>query len=93
MAKSVKQEWAITTWEEKSGSGIEWNPIGEAISGIMIDAYGRQYRAINYVNAMPTQRRPYKTETDETTGITYVMYDSDANGAVPVIRITEEEGE
>lgn len=89
MAKSVKQEWAITTWAAKSGSGIVWNPVGEAISGVIIDAYGRQYRADSYVDST-VPRRPYKMEADDSTGITYLMYDTDTNGAVPVIRITEE---
>lgn len=89
MAVTVKQEWALTTWEGKSSENVVWTPIGNAIDNIVIDGFGRKSGTNFYGSDAP--RRPYKTETDEEAGTTYVMYDDDTEGAVPVIRITEEE--
>ena len=82
----VKQEWAMTTWAEK-GDAVNWAPVGRAINNTVIDAYGRLYGTNYYGSSVP--RRPYKTDTAD--GVTYIMYDDDTEGAVPVIRLTEEE--
>jgi len=81
----VKQEWTMTTWSGK-GDAADWTPIGRAINNTVIDAYGRLYGTNHYGSCVP--RRPYKTDT--ASGVTYIMYDDDTAGAVPVIRITEE---
>lgn len=91
-AVTVKQEWALTTWSGKAGESVVWVPAGNVIGHVMIDGYGRIYGTQDYGSTAP--RRPYKTETDEATGVTYVMYEDDTGRAsVPVIRITEETGE
>ena len=81
----VKQEWAICHWQDKETA--IYVPICQPINEKIIDAYGRYVYNPSY--SSPTPRRPYKTDTAD--GVTYVMYDDDAAGAVPVIRITEEE--
>ena len=88
-AVTVKQEWALTTWDDKAGDGVVWAPVGNAIDNVVIDGYGRKSGSTDYRSGVP--RRPYKTATDESTGITYVMYEDDTGKtSVPVIRITEE---
>ena len=88
-AVTVKQEWAMTTWAEKDGEGVVWAPVGNAIGNEVIDGNGRKYGSNHYGSAVP--RRPYKTEADDSTGITYIMYEDDTGKtSVPVIRITEE---
>ena len=79
-----KTEWAITTWANREGA--TYAPIDRAINDITIDAYGRKSGTFGYMD--PAPRRPVKMEAGETTA--YVMYDYDSDGAVPVIRITEE---
>lgn len=74
----------MTSWAEK-GNATGWAPIGNAIDNVVIDAYGRKSGSNQYGSSIP--RRPYKTDTAD--GVTYVMYDDDTGGAVPVIRITE----
>ena len=77
------QEWAFSTWDNRESA--TYVAIDQPINGVVIDAFGRVRPELNQQASL--QRRPYKMETGDT--VSYVMYDSDANGAVPIIRITE----
>lgn len=77
------QEWALTTWANKASA--TYVPINKSINNRFIDAYGRLQSDLNpIIENRP--RRPYKMDDGSPS---YVMYDDDANGSVPVIRITE----
>ena len=77
------QEWTFSTWANRASA--TYVPIDQPINGVVIDAYGRVRPELQQQAALA--RRPYKMESGDT--VSYVMYDSDANGAVPIIRITE----
>lgn len=77
------QEWTLAKWADRASAsyvGIDRN-----INNITIDAYGRKSGTADYKSCCP--RRPVKTEAGETA--TYVMYDDDTAGPVPIIRISE----
>ena len=77
--------WTVDTWENRASAA--YTPVNTHINNVVIDAYGRRSDSPTFGRCSP--RRPYKTE--ETDEATYLMYDDDTNGAVPIIRITEEE--
>lgn len=77
-------EWALARWEDRTTASFV--PVNSHIDNRVIDAYGRLNGSVDYGWNIP--RRPYKLESGSTS---YVMYDSDAEGPVPIIRISEEE--
>lgn len=82
---SIKQEWTICHWQNKETA--IYVPICQSINEKIIDSYGRYVENSSY--SSPAPRRPYKM--DIVDGTTYIMYDDDTAGAVPVIRIIEED--
>ena len=77
--------WTIAVWDERESA--EYRPIDRHIGNIVIDAWGRRSDATDYGCTAP--RRPVKMESSED-GPSFVMYDSDEDGPVPIIRIDEE---
>ena len=80
----LKTEWTIATWANRASAA--YVAIDKHISNIIVDAYGRKCGTNGYASGTP--RRPVKMEEGNPA---YVMYDSDDEGAVPIIRISEEE--
>ena len=76
--------WTIAQWSERTTA--EFRPVNTHIGNVVIDAYGRRSDQANYLEAIP--RRPYKVEEGDTAS--YVMYEDDTAGPVPIIRIVEE---
>ena len=79
----IKTEWALTTWANRATAN--YVPIDKAIGYVVIDAFGRKQSAAGYNSGAP--RRTVKQESGP---VAYAVYDSDAAGPVPVIRMTEE---
>ena len=78
-------EWALARWEDRTTAS--YTPANNHIDNRVIDADGRRNGTADYGRNIP--RRPYKLEIGSPS---YVMYDSDAEGPVPIIRISEEGG-
>lgn len=78
----LKTEWTLSTWANRASA--TYVGIDRHIGNVTIDAYGRRSGTNNF--GSPAPRRPVKMEEGTTA---YVMYDSDAEGAVPIIRISE----
>ena len=76
--------WTIATWENRESA--TYVGIDQHIGNIVIDAYGRRSDQTHYLEPIP--RRPLKVEEGDT--VSYVMYEDDSAGPVPIIRITEE---
>lgn len=79
----ITQTWAMTTWANRASA--TYVNIDKPIGNRYIDAFGRLRPDLSQQNSLP--RRPYKME--EGDSVSYVMYDSDDKGNVPVIKITE----
>ena len=79
--------WTIAHWSERTTAAFV--PVNSHIDNVVIDAYGRRSDRAHYLEAIP--RRPCKAE--ESGGTSYVMYDDDSSGPVPIIKIVEEEEE
>ena len=79
----ITQQWAMTTWANKASA--TYVNVDKPINNRYIDAFGRLRPDILRDASLP--RRPVKMEEGES--VSYVMYDSDDNGNVPVIKITE----
>jgi len=77
--------WTIAVWNDREAA--EYRPIDRHIDNVVIDAYGRRSGTCGYLSGIP--RRPVRMESNEM-GPSYVMYDSDEAGPVPIIRISEE---
>jgi len=77
-------EWTIATWATRESA--TYVGIDKHIGNVVIDAYGRRSDQANYLAPIP--RRPFKVEEGET--VSYVMFEDDAAGPRPIIRITEE---
>ena len=80
---ALKTEWSLTTWANRASAS--YVGITQPINGVIIDAFGRKHGTADYLSAIP--RRPVKMEEGD---VAYVMYDTDTDGPVPVIRISEE---
>ena len=78
-------EWTLSTWADRATA--TYVGIDQSIGGVKIDAFGRRSDKACYQDPIP--RRALKVEEGDT--VSYVMYDDDSAGAVPVIKITEEE--
>ena len=81
---AIKTEWTLSTWDNRESA--EYVPIDKHIGNVVIDAYGRRPGTSGFGSGTP--RRPVKMEGGDPA---YVMYESDTDGPVPVIRISEEE--
>ena len=81
---TTKTEWALTTWANRESATFV--AIDKHIGNVTVDAYGRKSGTNGYQSGVP--RRPVKMADGNPA---YVMYDSDAAGAVPIIKISEEE--
>lgn len=79
--------WTIAQWSERTTA--QFVPVNTHINNVVIDAYGRRSDQAHYLEASP--RRPFKVEEGET--VSYVMYEDDTAGPVPIIKITEETAE
>ena len=86
MSKTLKTEWSMATWAAREDA--VYVPIDRHIDNVVIDAFGRRPGTPNYGSAIP--RRAVRTADGNPA---YVMFDSDSDGNVPIIRITEEEEE
>ena len=76
-------EWTIAMWADRETA--DYVPICRHIGNRVIDAWGRLSGTEGFGGGA---RRPYKQEDGNPA---YIMYEDDANGAVPIIRITEQE--
>lgn len=75
--------WTIAQWSERTTA--QFVPANTHINNVNIDAYGRRSGQANYLEAIP--RRPYKVE--EGNGTSFIMYEDDTAGPVPIIKIVE----
>jgi hypothetical protein len=74
---------ALGTWAERAS--LAYKPVNSVLgNGMRYGAYG-----VPVVTGGDTggSRRPYRVDESDTTA--YIMYDDDANGPVPIYRITE----
>lgn len=80
----ITQTIALGKWENRAA--LDYRPVNAKL------ANGRRYNAFGVPIAVagdPAEtRRPFKIEEDGAT--TYVMYDDDASGDVPIYRTVEE---
>ena len=74
---------AVGKWDDRAN--LNYQPVNNQLSN------GRRYNAfgvlISRAGDPAETRRPYKVE--EAGGTTYVMYDDDANGGVPIYKMVE----
>lgn len=73
---------AVGKWSNRET--LNYVPVNTKIDGVLYNAFGM---VSNSAYDQAIIRRPYRIEED--SGVTYVMYDDDTNGAVPIYRTTE----
>lgn len=74
---------AVGKWNDRAN--LNFVPVNSALpNGVRYDAFG--VPSTSAVEPGLT-RRPYKIE--EAEGVSYIMYDDDANGSVAIFKIAE----
>lgn len=71
---------AVGKWNDRAN--LDYAPVNSKVNGVLYNAFGVR---ITSAGGTADTRRPYRME--ESGNTTYVMYDDDAKGGVPIFKV------